>query len=96
MSYIYNAFKERILDETASTDFWLASGNSIVLDGSTYDYGIVTGVHDPAHYPALDQHEVDELWKCQNCGRVYRMKDTLECKSCGSPITEGSRFVLEK
>lgn len=35
------------------------------------------------------------LWKCQACGKVYRLEDTLECKGCGQPITEKSRFVLK-
>ena len=34
------------------------------------------------------------MWKCEGCGRVHKVEDTLECISCGTSITEKSRFVL--
>ena len=34
------------------------------------------------------------LWKCEGCGKVYKVDETLECGRCGMSITEKSRFVL--
>jgi len=48
---------------------------------------------DPYRYPALPQNE--DLWRCEGCGAVHRVKDTLECTKCGLFITEESRFVLK-
>ena len=41
------------------------------------------------------QENIIILWKCQSCGNVHRLEDTLECTACGQPITEKSRFRLE-
>lgn len=63
----------------------LDSGSSYVFEGF-YPY-ITTGHrHDHPRY---------ELWKCEGCGHVHKVEDTLECDHCGHPITEKSRFVLE-
>jgi len=61
------------------------SGSSYNIEW--YDEPIVRGHH---HI-----QDGEELWKCEGCGNVFRVKDTLECFRCGHPITEKSRFVLE-
>ena len=48
---------------------------------------------DYYRYPSLQQS--DDLWRCEGCGAVHRVKDTLECTKCGMYITEKSRFVLK-
>ena len=70
------------------------SGSSYLQDGDIY-FGATGSFIDPYRYPVLQQHEVDDLWKCQSCRKVYRIADNLECESCGTSITEKSRFVLE-
>jgi len=66
--------------------YWtLDSGSSYDIDW--YDKPILRGHHHV--------QDGEELWKCDGCGKVFRVKDTLECFGCGHPITEKSRFVLE-
>ncbi|PNX52365.1 MAG: hypothetical protein BV458_09920 [Thermoplasmata archaeon M9B2D] len=61
------------------------SGSSYVFEGF-YEY-IQTGhSHDHPKY---------DLWKCDGCGHVHKVGETLECTHCGHPITEKSRFILE-
>ena len=72
---------------------WDASGSFGYLKDTTY-LGISSGtVLDLYRYPA--PHRNDDLWKCEGCGAVYRVGDTLECERCGMFITERSRFKLE-
>lgn len=54
-----------------------------------------TGTFDPYRYPVVHERETEDLWKCQGCGRVHKLSETLNCTSCGLPVTEKSRFVLE-
>ena len=45
-------------------------------------------------YPQMTQREASELWKCDNCGKVHRLSEHLECQGCGTSISENSKFVL--
>jgi DNA-directed RNA polymerase subunit RPC12/RpoP len=58
----------------------LPSGNSLSLNHPMYE--IPKETSEPM------------MWKCEGCGKVHKVEDTLECTACGSQITEKSRFVL--
>ena len=83
----------------------------VVVDGNTLSWELTSSscssyLQDPIYlqacsgtvldsyrYPSLQQN--DDLWRCEGCGAVHRVKDTLECDKCGMFITEKSRFVLK-
>jgi DNA-directed RNA polymerase subunit RPC12/RpoP len=67
---------------------------SYVSDEVFYIMGGSGGYADPYRYP-VNQKEIDDLWKCIACGRVHKLKEHLDCPSCGTSVTEKSRFVLE-
>ena len=74
----------------------LISGTAGIYDIEEKIFLASGSYFDPYRYPVLQQHEVDDdLWKCESCRKVYRVANELECKSCGTSITEKSRFVLE-
>jgi ABC-type ATPase with predicted acetyltransferase domain len=85
----------------------MAIGDGIYIRGQSVNtWSMVTGTAsmiepsgtayiDPYRYPVLESKEIEDLWKCQACGRVYKLSEHLHCESCGTVVTEKSRFVLE-
>jgi hypothetical protein len=76
-------------DAVDSTDWILPSG-------SYHDVALPTGNSLEMLNPVVEIVDESEpiMWKCKGCEKVYKVEETLECKSCGMPITEDSRFVL--
>ena len=103
---VYNKFKQQILsgdfDFNDDSNFVfvdsdyiddIISGSSVQFQGNFRWMNPSGGLVDHYRYPA--PHRNDDLWKCEGCGAVYRVGDTLECERCGMFITERSRFKLE-
>ena len=77
-------------------DSWaFSSGSSRVPDVFILDANVSGSPFDSYRYPVLEQEVIEDLWKCNACGKVYKLSETLECEACGTSVTERSRFVLE-
>ena len=76
-------------------DIWIGDSGSSIADPIGH-FSPATGTFiDPYRYPVLAQEVLEDLWKCESCAKVYKLSETLECKGCGTSVTEKSRFVLE-
>jgi hypothetical protein len=77
----------------------IGEGNALVVTG---EYGSWLGCSGSSiinweHNGIMQVPEEEpNMWRCEHCGRVHRVKDTLVCEACGASITEDSVFILNK